>query len=139
MQLKELFDRRSDWYWSKNLEDYKTATFPVGDKIYDVTFEEDREGEWWVEFGLKKEGAHKKKFDVTGSGDELLVFTTVLGVIEEFIQRLKPTELSFNAAEPSRQKLYKRMVQRLGGGWHVETKQTGEGLQFTMSRNIPNQ
>jgi hypothetical protein len=54
---------------------------------------------------------------VTGHGDELRIFSTIVAIVKEFIQKEKPSAIFFSSDrdETSRMKLYDRMVKRLPG------------------------
>lgn len=63
--------------------------------------------------------------EVTGEGDAMRIFATVLTAIQKYIKKYKPARLSFSAAKQveqgqnpeSRAKLYNRLVQRYAQAW----------------------
>lgn len=59
---------------------------------------------------IKEEGTD---FELSGTGNEVVVFSTVLAILQEVDRKLHPIELQFSAKEPSRKKLYDRMVRIL--------------------------
>lgn len=76
-----------------------------------------------------------EKIKVTGEGDAMKIFATVLSAVQDFIKKVKPTEISFTAAkEPgedgkgSRAKLYSRMVRTFAGklGYTFDETPSGE-------------
>lgn len=50
------------------------------------------------------------KYEITGSGNALDVFRNVSSAVAAFANKEKPDVMAFTAAEPSRQKLYDRLV-----------------------------
>ena len=66
---------------------------------------------WEVSFAVDDE------FSVTGEGDEIKVFSTVLDIISDVIQTKEPEELNFTAektldSSSSRIRLYNRLIKR---------------------------
>jgi hypothetical protein len=63
--------------------------------------------------------------EVTGEGDAMRVFATVLTAIQQYVKKYKPARLSFSARKEveqgqnpeSRSKLYDRLVQRHSKAW----------------------
>ncbi len=49
-------------------------------------------------------------FGITNTGGAQKVFATVIAIIQKFIAEKKPQSLYFSADEPSRQKLYQRLI-----------------------------
>jgi hypothetical protein len=54
--------------------------------------------------------ADRNSFGIQGTGNQYAVFSTVMRMIADVVQRENPIELQFDAEEPSRVKLYDRMV-----------------------------
>lgn len=67
---------------------------------------------WEVEFSGK--GTTK----ITNTGNEIKVFSTVVQIMKNMLQLYNIETLYFTADEPSRQKLYNRMVDKLLPNWH---------------------
>lgn len=63
-----------------------------------------------VEFNDESGSTSKERFGVTGAGNAHEVFGKVVPSIVAYAQKMDPTVMSFSAAEPSRQKLYDRLV-----------------------------
>jgi len=105
----------------------------------DVIFKEDEisddESVWRVSF------ERNMRQDMTGEGDAMRIFATVIDIIKDFSKKEKPQEMSFSAVKPdwfeielgdkpnvtsSREKLYKRMVKRfaprMGYNYQVDTR-----------------
>ena len=148
MRLFELFDNPvSDIEWEETVlgED---ARFRVGEYVYNVSFspvppdafEEDRSiprslmamidndvAPIDIEFQQYK-AAPKNSFitgtdgthEITGTGNEIKVFSTVVDIIQNWISRNPNEQLVYiSAKEPSRVKLYRRMVNSFAKGKKV--------------------
>lgn len=96
------------------------ATFTVATKKYkfsavrkDYDSSENsviRPESWEVLFKLISGPAHQ--YGITGTGDELKVFSVVIKLIKRVISDNNVTQIYFSVDEPSRKKLYKRMITR---------------------------
>jgi len=100
-------------------------------KNYEVEFNRDLDGDdlanvpelvnainkgnsvWKVAFGLRN---HRDSTSITGTGDELKVFSTVLDIMKVCSTKYKMWNLMFTADEPNRAKLYNRMSRTLAAG-----------------------
>ena len=118
----------------------------------DVLFKEneisDDESSWSVIF---ERGG---KTTATGEGDAMRIFATVIEVIKDFTKKDKPQELNFSAEKPawrahlhhkdpkrskdmgSREKLYKKLVQRYAGrmGYKYTTQSDYSATDFRLVR-----
>ncbi len=65
------------------------------------------------------------KYSVTGIGNAAQVMATVLEIINQFVTQRPRVVLYFSAKEPSRIKLYSRMVKKLAGE-HKITDRNGK-------------
>lgn len=128
-------------------------SFTTSDKsVVDVIFKEneisDDESVWSVSF--------EKNFDTraTGEGDAMRIFSTVIDVIKDFAKKEKPQEMTFSAEKPawrmnlhhkdpkrskdmgSREKLYKRLVQRYAGrmGYKYSIRSDHSASDFSLKR-----
>jgi hypothetical protein len=134
MQLHELFDKRIPWHWnssptSKRAEKYHytaIAEFEIGDLLYLVEFRRTGKATDKKIKGLDNKviidlsfalisGAGTRnpnmKRELTGTGNQYAIFSTVIEIIDDFLRRAKNVDyLYFSAKEPSRQKLYDRLV-----------------------------
>lgn len=122
--LLELFDSRIPYTWDQEDNEICRAVFHVGGYDYRATFRrylDDDYGYGWdfifamkfssgrgIEFADK--GAGVLSTSVLGSGNASQVFACVLRIVDEFIERKHPEYITFTADEPSRQSLYRRMV-----------------------------
>jgi len=56
---------------------------------------------------------------ITGTGNAVKIFATVLSAINKYIRVNQPYMISFSANEPSRIKLYQRLINRLSGEYEL--------------------
>lgn len=144
MKLTELFQPgKENWEWAFRGSEEAYAEFVVGDLPYKfhAYTDDPGSGEWEVEFAIDKGQIPPEKrkqltaFGITGTGNAATVMTTVTDILRSFLQQYKNkiTELTFSAAEPSRQALYKRMLKRLLPAWKVIEYDDGNGLQLHVS------
>lgn len=137
VRLTELFDPNQaykyDWYQRSNtlwIGGFLTAD----ESEYAVTIHYQRrepgsqEAIWDISFSRENE-AEGAVFGVTGSGDQFRIFTTVVVMVQEFIQAKNPDTIRFTADEPSRQKLYRALAQRflVPAGFQVTVSATSKG------------
>lgn len=125
MLLRELFEPQSnatfDW---KLKQDRYRAKIVLGTDEINIHFYAREAGVYLVEFTVNDE------LDITGSGNAIQIFNTVLAGIRDFIAKYTPNYLVFDAEEPSRVKLYTRIVQRLG---------TDMGYRSINERDLPHE
>jgi hypothetical protein len=74
--------------------------------VYDITFEDS-------DYSPMKDEQGKSSFGITGEGNAVEVFSKVVGLLRDFLSTNNLRVISFTASEPSRIKLYNRMVKRL--------------------------
>lgn len=127
MRFNELFSKEYPLTWDRSRAFFKTANGRPGV----VRFEADDpdEGDYSlvdVEFSVQDE------FGVTGQGDASAIFATVFTAIKDYIASKNPDFITFNAKEPSRQKLYSRMVTRFPGYVQVQTDPWSIPVQLPM-------
>ena len=127
MRINELFSKEYPITWDRSRAHFKTANGRPGV----VAFEADNpdEGDYSlvdVEFSVQDE------FGVTGQGDASSIFATVFTAIKDYIATHKPDFITFNAKEPSRQKLYSRMITRLPGYQEVHVDPHDIPVQLPM-------
>ena len=131
-QLDEAFDKPYKFRKQELYKGYIVYRFIADDKSeIDVLFKEneisDDESSWTVTF---ERGG---RTTATGEGDAMRIFATVIEVLKDFTKKEKPQELNFSAEKPawrahlhhkdpkrskdmgSREKLYKKLVQRYAG------------------------
>lgn len=127
MFLVELFDKALPWQWVQSPKQVviKSADFytpkeqhMVVDFIYKRQPDEARDpnkvNRVEVEF-CSKDKSGWCETDITGKGEELPIFSTVLEIVDAFLTEFPHVELTFTAStsEPSRMALYDRLVKRM--------------------------
>ena len=121
MILTELFDQAVPHEMNGT-----SGKFEINGKSYTIDIvSPDEPGVYEVSFHLERQqpvDGKKEEYGVTNSGDEIAVFSTVVKIIKDFVAKTQVKELVFaaKAKEPSRIKLYDRMVKRLGLGWRLD-------------------
>jgi len=130
MKLQEVMANPVPFKWSKKTELEYRAHFVSSEIGYNVHFENKYKTDiWHITFEIHRGTSDKSKlgktsldkpygrgmipmgvYDIIGSGNAYEVFATLNSIIIDFIKIRKPDTLEFTAEEPSRQKLYKRMV-----------------------------
>jgi hypothetical protein len=116
--ITELFDQPLPIQWSERSEDTWAGKFSVGNRIYDIRMLKDEGMPWEVIFSLVE--GNRNTQSITGTGKAATVFATVLNGIQQWLKAVEPEEFAISAAEPSRQKLYKRMLGMLPRKWDIE-------------------
>jgi|TARA_R110001606_G_scaffold44941_3_gene117207 hypothetical protein len=97
--------------------------------------------EFFWEILFKRSGST----DVTGEGDQMKVFATVIDAIRQFIDQADPDEFFFSADKSSgesdtkemesREKLYSRLVKRyLSKGYKVKETSSIHGTDFVLTK-----
>ena len=146
-ELFETFDKPYPLNWSEP-DDEVTASMPWlgGDKrafakLPDGTpllimFNHEGDEEYQVEF-------HRSNSqDVTGEGDAYKIFATVLYAIQKFIKERSPEMIFFSGMKgntgtnPSRTKLYTRMVQKFARqlGYNAYIEDQGDMVQYELNK-----
>ena len=124
-ELTEAFDKPYKFRKQVLYKGYIVYRFIADDKSeIDVLFKEneisDDESTWDVTF--ERGGST----EVTGEGDAMRVFATVIAIIKDFVKKRNPKLMGFSAfkdvfgpstapGKGSREKLYDRMLQRYAG------------------------
>ena len=116
MLLFELFNKPQEWKSDEGLSGGEySASFktPSGKTI--VVYIHHRESDpdtYEVEFYDDDEDDQKKRFAITGGGEAIVIMSTVLKVMGEFLQAQPDSVLFFSSSAMSRSALYDRMVKR---------------------------
>ena len=110
-KLDETFDQPYSYTW-----DYQTNGAWRGHFIIKANDEVDISIENWQKY-WKIEFSRNNQRGVTGGGDAMRIFTTVIAMIDEFIDIRSPDVIKFSADKSkddkmSRAKLYSTMIQR---------------------------
>lgn len=139
MKLNEVFDAPLPFQLTSD----DTGYFNIHGKTYEVYFDPVENDPTAVEMsfrlrkGVNQQGTLDYSTDIEGSGDATIVFSTVIAITRKFISRSpNMTKLVFHskANEPSRLKLYDRMVSRIQPGWAVSSEMQGNEKVYTLTR-----
>lgn len=125
MILTELFDTTAPFQLTKD----GTGYFTINDKNYMADFYPSGpphcvEVSFSLQAGEHPSGNPKYVSGVEGTGDEFLVFGTMIAMIKKYISMNRVHKLTFTSksSEPSRMKLYDRMARTLAPTWKLTTK-----------------
>jgi len=116
--IVELFDKPSPIKWSRHGNNW-SGLFKISEINYELSTQTIDGTEYEVEFkNLSVPSAESQ--DITGTGNASLVFATILHGIKQWLNTVKPASFMLGAREPSRQKLYKRLLRMLPRNYEVE-------------------
>jgi hypothetical protein len=150
--VNEGFDQPYPVKWEKGEYGDVDALATLSDGTYlSIMFNNQQGGEG--EEVVQVEFYRNNSQEVTGEGDAMRIFATVLTAIQQYIKKYKPSKLSFSASkqidptvyyEPgqpqpnpeSRAKLYDRLVQRYAKAWGYRAfrADTGDLVIYELSR-----
>jgi hypothetical protein len=145
MKLTELLENENlDELFKKNvgLEDGERMfdkSFTINGKTYLLSFYPGpRTSEYGLEFGFSLDGS-KDSMGITGTGDELDVFSAAVKLLKEFMNSKWQKRFYFTAklSEHSRVKLYDRMAKRVIReipGWEFETFSDDRNKTYAFQR-----
>lgn len=124
--LNELFYQSTDWEWNYKGSNEAEAYFTVGSvKYIFTTYTGDENGIWEMDFRAEEVAGERPhdRFAVNGTGNSAQVFSVVASIIKDFLNEYdsRIEAIQFSAKEPSRKKLYARMLTRLLPGWTIKT------------------
>lgn len=143
--ITEVFEPgKQNWSWAFRGSEEAVADFKVGEVPYRFHAYYNGTDDWEVEFKVNTPNNSrdsrenlKTRFGLTGTGNSAEVMSTVVDIMREFLQMYhgKIDTIGFTASEPSRQKLYMRMMKRLLPNWDIHTysADSGSGLGFTVA------
>ena len=123
MRLLELFQNIAPWKWKGETQ----AEFEAGGNSYHVQFIFLPSGEDGVGFGMINPETGKYEEGNTGTGSGLLVFSTVMDIIKEYVKRENPESLLIPAVV-ERERLYTRMVTKIAPslGYELSDRQASQ-------------
>lgn len=113
--LLELFNQTADWNWLSDDENPFAgmmdtgAGFSIGDVQYIAGFTPMFDDSWLFGFVAEVDGEWRE--NNTGTGGEMLVFSTVMEIIGEFLKKSQPDTLLVGCA-PERSGIYNRLIKR---------------------------
>jgi len=145
--VKESFDTGFDWKWRYKSSSKYSAEFIFGtnkDDVMDVSMYRWIDDAWEIEFGTNIEHGQRTKKNTMGIQNfddprmKFKIFGTVLAIIKQFLDKVKPEVIYFTAKETSRKKLYKTMLNKFAKkikmGFEIVTGIRGEDY-YIMYRN----
>ena len=127
--LIEVFDRPYPFSPSRGLSKERNYRFKTDAGLeYVVSMGEEEEAYWQVEF-KQLGGPSGAKLDITGSGDAIRVFATVIEIIRDWVRRENPSLFYFSSVsnEPSRTRLYNTMMNRISLPGYRKSASPGPG------------
>lgn len=135
--INELFIQPVTWRMTRDKSHTKSYSFTVNEIPYSVDLMKTslQDNTWGVGFDITSNDDNDYK--ITNTGNATIVFATVIDIIKSFISQHNPDSLQFVAdiMEPSRVKLYRRMVQKLiPDNYSIEENTAGNYTKFTMTR-----
>ena len=138
--VNELFDKPAKLKKTKDDDEYLEYAFEIDGNNYSVYMGEidihlnNEEVLAW-EIGFRNEDAKGgKHFKLSGKGNELKVFDTVIDAIKIFIRRMKPDVIYFDAKEVNRQSLYQTMIKKLIKGYKTTTQNIDGEKRFILTK-----
>jgi hypothetical protein len=141
MKLNELLDRKVKYHViEKELYKFATGAKIGGRTIVFEAMYDKAENQWTVQFEEFSEKDELGTFDVSGSGNELEVFSMIKGSMEEFIGRYTPDLVTFTASKKTgktnRADLYTRLLNRFKiPGYKMIKQDSKVAADFKLVRN----
>jgi hypothetical protein len=128
MKIFELFNNTLPYKWIDSEENYGSAEFTVGEYRYGVVFEkieaEYHLPERWtisfVQISTDKRGYESTSIDMTGTGHEFEVMSTVRAITVDWFKTHLANCIEFTANNRRRQSLYARMFKQIFPNWEIE-------------------
>lgn len=161
MYLTELFTRVSQWEYEEHKPRRIRASFNIGDYVYRVYMDTTETSAspaftlggpvesfpqiWDITFSVSpitgRGDGWGEEDDITGTGNAIAVFSTVIDIIQETVKSHNIQNLYFTAHEPSRIKLYDRMAKHFESkGWRYlnnsEINARGDGVSMTQEHSF---
>ena len=114
MLLNEVFDNPTKWDVKDSGPKRASFEFIIDDNVYVVEINRSivslQEIQVYdVNFAIKINGS-EATFDLTNTGNQYTVFSTVMDIIKDFTSKNEVGALFFNAKEQSRISLYTKMI-----------------------------
>lgn len=146
MLLTEILDQKVQCKVTANNPVVFRTSAVIGDRVIEFecskTYDRDYEDCWDAHFQEKAQGSSKQTFGVSGSGNELQVFSMVRDSFAQFMEVHKPQAVRFSAAKDagqdgnSRGNLYARLLQRFAAasGYQFSREDSGGKDEFLLVR-----
>ncbi len=127
MKLNEVFQHAYPWKWTHESNTSVTAEFVTdAENIVYVEFEYEGEDQWSFSFAREATAPNYRdktvSSTITGQGDAYKIFATVKEVLQEFTNIHDFRIIYFTAHEPSRQRLYAKMLPQLAQSVNLDFK-----------------
>lgn len=108
--ILELFNKPEPWSWTQKTEDRWVGKFVINKIPYILVLDKDT-NLWHLEF-YDDSKEWEQRYSITGTQKEqsIMVFSTVIDIIKNFKNAHPEESIKFTADEPSRKKLYDRLV-----------------------------
>ena len=140
--LFEAFTSPYDWWISGKDADGVNAEFATGDGRNIEVLASKYTGNDSV---AELEFSDAEQYGVTGQGDAFRIFSTIVSIAKAMLanKRYGIKVLTFSASEPSRRKLYARMLKRLAKPYSVARidgvdKKKQERFAVAKAKDLPN-
>tara|TARA_R110000868_G_scaffold143263_3_gene361209 strand:+ start:430 stop:873 length:444 start_codon:yes stop_codon:yes gene_type:complete len=141
LTLCEALDTPFPFHWTRREDDNWQATFTLSDGTPYVCSIVEWSYGWEVTF--RRASLTRDITDywavVGGTKQEFRIFATVVACVKDFLKVVRPYEVRFSAKEPSRQRLYRRLMSGVAAaipgykGLESPQRQHGEAV-FTITK-----
>ncbi|MCK9369747.1 hypothetical protein M0R04_07575 [Candidatus Dojkabacteria bacterium] len=120
-----MFNQPMQWKWVFKSDIRASAIFAVGSIDYEFNAnwqggDNMKQEHWWLSFSP----VDKNDFSVTGSGNSVNVFATIVDVVGAFMCDYDPSNIYLSANEHNRMKLYLRMIKKFLPSWVTTVEDT---------------
>lgn len=105
-----VMDITSSWTWEDEKSEYVMSYFNLTDEEHENFFEGGSDCAVYVKFE-DPDGSSS----ITGVGNSIQVFSAVYNILEKYFKKYKPVAFLYQAEEPNRQSLYKKLFERFSG------------------------
>ena len=111
--LVEIFDSPLPYKWKRKGKKKWIATFDTASDVtyYVIAIIDDEKA--IITFGLSEKDKSEDFFELTGTGNEFFVFSTVVEIIREFSVLNQPDSITLIAKTSKRRRLYRSMAKKL--------------------------
>lgn len=127
MKLVEIFNSDIPYKWIKQDPWEQKAVFRIFDHEYVVIFihypaDDVLPDGWDISFMLRgtKDTQYEGKIGLEQTGNELLVFGTVLSIIKDWFNHIQPKCITMGF-EPKRKSLYLKLTKQIVPDWDIQS------------------